>query len=267
MKISYKIALLMATTLCVIVVVYYAKAPSKGTAAPAAEGAKLADHPTLLESSPRPSHNPNDLASEIRAAPAKQTSAVLRSRPPVTAPQPAQPLQDHPYKPVPSTHSRINLQASVPTITLDGTTSARDNITAAAYSMGTPVTQPSAQSAHYRIRHGDTFESIAEKKLGDSVLWVAIAKTNPLVDPMRLRVNQMIQLPSINDVQYLSTVAPASARRQLYVILPGDTLSAIARRHYGDPEKWHAIYNANRSTIGSNPNRIQPGTAIRIPPS
>ena len=47
-----------------------------------------------------------------------------------------------------------------------------------------------------------------------------------------------------------------------YVVQSGDTLSRIAAR-YGTTVD--AIYQSNRTTIGSNPNLIVPGQKLYIP--
>jgi hypothetical protein len=49
-----------------------------------------------------------------------------------------------------------------------------------------------------------------------------------------------------------------------YVIEAGDTLSAIAKQFYGDPNKYPAIFEANREVI-EDANLIFPGQRIRIP--
>ncbi len=49
-----------------------------------------------------------------------------------------------------------------------------------------------------------------------------------------------------------------------YTVRPGDTLSAIAERFYGNPGRWQWIYQANRSKI-SNPNSIYVGEKLTIP--
>jgi nucleoid-associated protein YgaU len=59
--------------------------------------------------------------------------------------------------------------------------------------------------------------------------------------------------------------APDAAARS-YTVAKGDTLSAIAKREYGDANQWRAIFEANRGTI-SNPDRIQPGQVLTIPPA
>jgi nucleoid-associated protein YgaU len=52
-----------------------------------------------------------------------------------------------------------------------------------------------------------------------------------------------------------------------YTVQAGDSLSAIAKRVYDDPNAWKAIYEANRGTIGDNPNLIHPGTELSLPPT
>lgn len=57
--------------------------------------------------------------------------------------------------------------------------------------------------------------------------------------------------------------APAAARR--HTVVSGDSLSKIAKHHYGDANKWRRIYEANRQTIGDNPDLIKPGQDLVIP--
>lgn len=49
-----------------------------------------------------------------------------------------------------------------------------------------------------------------------------------------------------------------------YVVKKGDTLSAIAKEHLGDANKWQELYKANKDVI-ADPNVIEPGTKLRIP--
>ena len=44
----------------------------------------------------------------------------------------------------------------------------------------------------------------------------------------------------------------------------GSRLAQIARRYYGDPDKWEVIYEANKEVI-KDPNNLQAGTKLRIP--
>lgn len=49
-----------------------------------------------------------------------------------------------------------------------------------------------------------------------------------------------------------------------YVVVKGDSLSAIAKREYGDPKEWRRIYDANRDII-KDPDLIYPGQTLRLP--
>ncbi len=50
-----------------------------------------------------------------------------------------------------------------------------------------------------------------------------------------------------------------------YTVQKGDTLSAIAKRQYGDANAYMAIFEANRPML-DHPDRIYPGQVLRIPP-
>lgn len=49
-----------------------------------------------------------------------------------------------------------------------------------------------------------------------------------------------------------------------YTVKHGDCLSSIARKLTGSSD-WHALYEQNKSIIGSNPNLIRDGTVLVIP--
>jgi LysM repeat protein len=50
-----------------------------------------------------------------------------------------------------------------------------------------------------------------------------------------------------------------------YTVEAGDTLRSIAQQVYGDPAQWPRIYDANRETIGPDPDTLSAGTRLRIP--
>ena len=57
---------------------------------------------------------------------------------------------------------------------------------------------------------------------------------------------------------------PQAAQVEYYVIQKGDSLSAIAKRYYGNAQDYPRIFDANREVI-KNPDLIYPGQKIRIP--
>jgi nucleoid-associated protein YgaU len=57
---------------------------------------------------------------------------------------------------------------------------------------------------------------------------------------------------------------PQTAEVDFYVIEQGDTLSAIAKRFYGNANAYPQIVEANREVI-KDADKIFPGQKIRIP--
>lgn len=49
-----------------------------------------------------------------------------------------------------------------------------------------------------------------------------------------------------------------------HTVVPGESLSKIAKRYYGKASKWKAIYDANRDQL-DNPDLIHPGQVLKIP--
>ena len=57
-----------------------------------------------------------------------------------------------------------------------------------------------------------------------------------------------------------------TGNEQTYEVQSGDTLLSIAEQFYGDVTQWRTIYDANRDTIGSNPDALKVGSQLKIPP-
>ena len=62
-----------------------------------------------------------------------------------------------------------------------------------------------------------------------------------------------------------SAPAPAGASvTRTYTVVAGDSLSKIAKKIYGDANRWKEIFEANKDTI-KNPDQIRPGQVLKIP--
>mgnify|MGYP001417918819 FL=1 len=68
-------------------------------------------------------------------------------------------------------------------------------------------------------------------------------------------------MPDFSNVQSGSS----STATKIYEVVSGDSLSKIAKREYGDANKWERIYEANRDVL-KNPDKIYPGQKLKIPP-
>lgn len=72
---------------------------------------------------------------------------------------------------------------------------------------------------------------------------------------------------SETDKAFMHQVYPGGSSGQTYTVQPGDFLSAIAEKFYGDGSEaaWRRIYDANRDTIGPDPASLTPGMVLVIP--
>lgn len=59
------------------------------------------------------------------------------------------------------------------------------------------------------------------------------------------------------------TSAPGGAANT-YTVQAGDTLSGIAKKHYGNANDYMDIFNANKDQL-SDPDKIKPGQVLKIP--
>jgi nucleoid-associated protein YgaU len=69
--------------------------------------------------------------------------------------------------------------------------------------------------------------------------------------------------PTAPTLAQADPVEPA-ADATIHTVTEGETLSAIAKVHYGNASRWIEIYNANRDVMRSE-NHLVPGMKLRIP--
>lgn len=60
------------------------------------------------------------------------------------------------------------------------------------------------------------------------------------------------------------TIPAGSGDVQHYTVVAGDTLSAIAKKVYGDADLYQQIFEANKPML-KDPNKIYPGQVLIIP--
>jgi len=70
----------------------------------------------------------------------------------------------------------------------------------------------------------------------------------------------------VQDKMAVTNPAPATteANVQFYTVKSGDSLSKISKEFYGDPQKYTAIFEANKPML-SHPDKIYPGQTLRVP--
>ncbi|MEM9372079.1 MAG: LysM peptidoglycan-binding domain-containing protein [Planctomycetota bacterium] len=130
----------------------------------------------------------------------------------------------------------------------------------------------------YVVGPGETFKSIARDELGNVGLWSAIARSNPLRDPRRLREGDVIRLPldptniqgilvSGADGQPLhpDQIEPEQDPWVEYTVRSGDSLTGISLAYYGTSRHADAIFDANRDQLRS-PDALRIGQVLLLPP-
>lgn len=71
--------------------------------------------------------------------------------------------------------------------------------------------------------------------------------------------------PGVSEVESRIEVEEKAPAAVFYTVVKGDTLSKIAKAHYGDAMKYPVIFEANRPML-TDPDKIYPGQTLRIPP-
>ena len=67
---------------------------------------------------------------------------------------------------------------------------------------------------------------------------------------------------AVNDMM---TVTAPEPEAQWHTVVSGDNLSKIAKKFYGDANKYPVIFEANKPML-KHPDKIYPGQMLRIPP-
>ncbi len=132
------------------------------------------------------------------------------------------------------------------------------------------------ETVEYLVQEDDSMWTIADQWFGDPTRWQEIARANPNINASRLRVGQRLRLPAqktagpvgLNRAVALKEArpVPGAARQTYHTVRSGDSLSTIAQKLYRSGSQWRSIYDANRSAIGYDPNRLKVGMRLVIPP-
>ena len=122
------------------------------------------------------------------------------------------------------------------------------------------IKQQGIRLDHMHIQDGKLFlQGEAPSEQAKNEVWNQVKATDASYSDLTLdlRVN-----PSMAGAQ--QTGAAAGGGLQTYTVQPGDTLSMIAKRVYGDAGQYMKIFNANKDKL-SDPDKIQAGQQLVIP--
>ncbi|MFA6043512.1 MAG: LysM domain-containing protein [Phycisphaerales bacterium] len=140
-----------------------------------------------------------------------------------------------------------------------------------------PIAVEPPQFIEHTVKQGETLSVISKKYFGSSSHVNDILRSNPYLDPTRLKPGRVIKIPKDpgniqgKPVPHPDPVppgpdnAPALPAIREYVVQPGDTLSGIASDIYGTSGMARAIYEANRS-IMADEDSLRVGMKLKLPP-
>ncbi len=111
-------------------------------------------------------------------------------------------------------------------------------------------------------QHNLGVENLAVEIVGDKVVLKGKASTPEAAEKAILIAGNIKGVGSVE--ADIAVPESATAAAQFYTVLAGDTLSKIAKKFYGDANRYQAIFDANRPML-THPDKIYPGQSLRIP--
>ena len=96
---------------------------------------------------------------------------------------------------------------------------------------------------------------------GETVVVYGQAETQVAKELVVLTLGNNMGVSKVDD---RLTVVKAEPAATFYEVKSGDTLSKIAKAHYGDAMKYNSIFEANKPML-KDPDKIYPGQVLRIP--
>ncbi len=129
-------------------------------------------------------------------------------------------------------------------------------------------------------------ENLAERQKGNQILRFVLGMQLPVkelkvefddgvatvhgkADNTAVKENIIVGIGNIDGVAQVDdrmTVERVTPEAVFYTVKSGDSLSKIAKAHFGDAMRYNEIFDANKPML-KNPDQIYPGQVLRIPQS
>jgi len=98
----------------------------------------------------------------------------------------------------------------------------------------------------------------------DRVTVYGVTDSIAIKEKVVLALGNVHGIATVDDRISITDVEEPEPEADFYTVESGDSLSKIAKKYYGDPMKYNAIFEANQPLL-SDPNKIYPGQMLRIP--
>ncbi len=110
---------------------------------------------------------------------------------------------------------------------------------------------------------GFSVEDLAIVISGDDATVTGTAPSQEVREKVVLVIGNTAGLARVDDQMVVETPEPEAV---YHTVVSGDSLSKIAKKHYGNAMKYPMIFEANKPML-SDPDKIYPGQVLRIPPT
>lgn len=113
-----------------------------------------------------------------------------------------------------------------------------------------------------RTELGDGIKNLKVEFKSDTIFLYGQCDTHATKEKAILLAGKVKGVAALND-DYFTAPKPEE-ETEFYTVKEGDSLSKIAKAHYGNAMKYPVIFEANWEVI-KDPNLIYPGQVLRIP--
>ena len=126
-----------------------------------------------------------------------------------------------------------------------------------------PLEEVRAQSLPIQItKTGIPVEDLSIECEGSTARIAGRVKTQAEKEKLVLACGNVLGIDRVEESLEVGSPEPEAT---FYTVQRGDTLSKIAKQHYGAASKYPVIFEANRPML-EDPDKIYPGQVLRIPP-
>ncbi len=122
-----------------------------------------------------------------------------------------------------------------------------------------PVSAGSIGGGTHTVAKNETLGDISATHYGTTKHWRKIVEANPGLDPARLKIGQVLQIPVVEAAPVAA--GPVAGGPDTYTVKKGDSYYTIAKKALGSSSRWREIERLNN--IPAEDLRV--GTVIKLP--
>lgn len=122
-----------------------------------------------------------------------------------------------------------------------------------------PVAAAVSTAGTHTVAKGETLGDISAIHYGTTKHWRKIVEANPGLDPARLKIGQVVQIPAVESAP--AATAAAAGGADSYTVKKGESYYTIAKKALGSSSRWREIERLNNIPAES----LRAGTVIKLP--